>query len=119
MGSFVLAAGSCKTDSFIIARKSDKRFQELLLEYHSQTTNRFEVSARLAREHGISASARTVSRRWKDMGLSGSTGTEAQLSRGKIVQLVADQMSLDPAGRVGQNTMKKQIALRTGVHLKW
>ena len=63
-------------------------------------------------------SARTVGRRWQEMGLKGSKATEETLSQGDIIQLVMDQMALDPGGRIGQNLLKKQIAMRTGIHLK-
>jgi hypothetical protein len=52
------------------------------------------------------------------MGLKGSRLTERCLNEDEIKQIVAQQMELDPAGRVGQSTLKKQIAMRTGIHLK-
>ena len=60
-----------------------------------------------------------MARRWNDLGLKGSLLTEATLEPEAVVQLVvADQMSMDPSKKSGQNSMKKQIALRTGYHLK-
>jgi hypothetical protein len=63
-------------------------------------------------------SGRTVARRWKDMGLKASLLTEASLPKGQVIQLVMDQMNLDPAGVLGQNALKHEIAMRTGYHLK-
>jgi hypothetical protein len=63
-------------------------------------------------------SERTITRRWKEMGLHASKNTERALERDEVIRLVAEQMALDPSGKAGQNTIKKQIALRTGVHLK-
>jgi hypothetical protein len=52
------------------------------------------------------------------MGLRASKATEETLTQEEIIQLVADQMVLDPRGVQGQNTVKQKIALRTGIHLK-
>jgi hypothetical protein len=52
------------------------------------------------------------------MGLRASKGTEKTLDREVVIRLVSEQMALDPSGKAGQNTVKKQIALRTGIHLK-
>jgi len=57
-------------------------------------------------------------RRWREMGLKAAKGTEDSLSPGTVMQIIADQMALDPSRRVGQNGLKKQIALNTGIHLK-
>jgi hypothetical protein len=63
-------------------------------------------------------SGRTVARRWKELGMKASKATEESIPHGRIVQLVADQMSMDPSRRIGQTTLKQQLALRTGIHLK-
>jgi hypothetical protein len=63
-------------------------------------------------------SSRTISRRWKEMGVMGSRKSELVLPAGKIVQLVADQLEMDPSGQLGKNGMKQRIALETGYHLK-
>lgn len=98
--------------------KGSKEFEDLLRRYHRITTSRVEVQRILEQEHGIYISDRTVARRWREMGLVGSSKVnERRLLPGKVVQLVAEEMALDPAGRIGQNTMKKQIALRSGIHL--
>ena len=52
------------------------------------------------------------------MGLRASRMTENELPKGKIVELVIDQMNLDPEGRMGQGVMKEKIAQRTGYHLR-
>jgi hypothetical protein len=122
------------------APKGNPKFEELLREYHKITTNRHEVSCLLEREHGIyvrrvtlpavcnkaiiliilipSFSDRTIARRWRELGLTASKATESSLTPDEIVGLVAEQMAMDPSGHVGQNALKKQIALRTGHHLK-
>jgi hypothetical protein len=51
------------------------------------------------------------------MGLKGSK-SESELPREEVVQLVVDHINQDLSRRMGQNALKKQIALRTGVHLK-
>lgn len=66
----------------------------------------------------MAGSGRTVARRWKEMGLRASRMTENELPNGKIIELVIDQMNRDPDGRMGQNVMKQEIALRTGFHLR-
>jgi hypothetical protein len=63
-------------------------------------------------------SPRTIARRWKEMGVAASRHAEPALAPGKIVQLVADQMAMDPSAQVGKNGMKQKIALETGYHLK-
>lgn len=52
------------------------------------------------------------------MGLAAAKTTESRISTGEVVQLVVDQMSLDPAGQLGKNAMKQKIALETGYHLR-
>ena len=52
------------------------------------------------------------------MGLKGSRSSEATMTDEEIIQLVADQMVLDPSGIAGKNTIKQKIAMRTGIHLK-
>ena len=52
------------------------------------------------------------------MGLRASKATEENLLPEQIINFVAETMALDPSGRSGQNNVKKQIALRTGIHLK-
>jgi len=98
--------------------KNCPRFQELLRSYHCITTNTQLVSDLLAREHGITVSIRTIARRWKELGLKASRATEASLPPGQAIRIIVDQMALNPSGRMGQNAMKRQIALETGVHLK-
>jgi hypothetical protein len=51
------------------------------------------------------------------MGLK-SSRHESALPRAEVVQLVMDHINQDLSRRIGQNALKKQIALRTGVHLK-
>lgn len=52
------------------------------------------------------------------MGLKGSKASEAGLSEDDVIQLVLDQLKLDPSGIAGQNAIKQKIAMRTGIHLK-
>ena len=52
------------------------------------------------------------------MGLRASQITEANSDYIDIVELVADQMSLDPSGQMGKSVTKQEIAFRTGVHVK-
>ena len=59
-----------------------------------------------------------MARRWQDLGLKGARSSETNLEPEAIVQLVAEAMALDPSGRSGKANMKRQIAMRTGVHLK-
>lgn len=98
--------------------KNSDAFLNLLKEYHKITTSRSEVKALLERRHNIYISERTIGRRWRDMGLKGSRATEASMPRGDVVQLVVAHMEEDVAGTLGKGALKKQIALRTGVHLK-
>jgi hypothetical protein len=63
-------------------------------------------------------SPRTISRRWKEMGLLGPRKSELVLPAEKIVQLVASQLETDPSGQLGKNGMKQKIALETGYHLR-
>jgi hypothetical protein len=51
------------------------------------------------------------------MGLKSSRG-ESSLPRAEVVRLVVDHIDQDLSRRMGQNALKKQIALRTGIHLK-
>jgi hypothetical protein len=67
----------------------------------------------------MTLSARTIGQRWKEMGLKGSKVMERTMTNGEIIQLVADEMAKDPCGCTGQNGLKQQIALNTGIHLKW
>lgn len=98
--------------------KTCPEFRRLLREYHKSSTNCLLVSELLAKEHHILASARTVARRWREMGLRASRATEATIHRNEVIQMVADQMSLDPSGRIGKTVTKHEIAVRTGLHLK-
>jgi hypothetical protein len=52
------------------------------------------------------------------MGLKGSRTAEQHLTPDEVVQLVADEMATAPDGKLGQNSLKVRIALKTGVHLK-
>jgi hypothetical protein len=52
------------------------------------------------------------------MGLKGSGAAERNLLPGDIIRLVAKETANNQSGLVGHKTMKKQIALRTGIHLK-
>jgi len=97
--------------------KDSPEFLDLLREYHKITTSRRMVSQLLKKEHGIDVSERTITRRWKDMGLKGSRA-EHDLTRETVVRLIAEQIQMDPSRRAGVNTIKKQVALRTGVHLR-
>ena len=63
-------------------------------------------------------SERTISRRWREMGLKGSGATEASLPVGEVVQLVVDHMAQDPDRRAGKSELKRRIALRSGIHLR-
>jgi len=99
-------------------KKEDTEFQNLLRKYHKRTTNRSEVRELLERFNGIHVSERTITRRWREMGLRASKATEANLPRAQVIQLVLDQMAIDPSKRTGQNALKTQIALRTGLHLR-
>ena len=66
----------------------------------------------------MSNSERTISRRWKELGLMGSRLTEETIDEDVVVQLVSEQMAQDPSGKGGPNTIKKQLARQKGVHLK-
>ena len=59
-----------------------------------------------------------MGRRWRDMNLQASRGTEERMTHAEKVALVKEQLALNPARCPGQLTVKKQIALRTGIHLK-
>jgi hypothetical protein len=52
------------------------------------------------------------------MGLKASGATEADLAHEDVVQLVVEHIGRDLSRQLGQNALKRQIALRTGVHLK-
>lgn len=63
-------------------------------------------------------SDRTIARRWKDMGLKASGKEERELSPQEIVNIVAEELEMDPEGTMGQSLIKHRIAMRTGKHLK-
>jgi hypothetical protein len=121
------------------ASKESKEFLELLRNYHKVTTKRGEVRIMLAREHDIQVryvlgpfmflaslsfmadtlSERTISRRWKEMGLKSARGGEAEMTREEVVQLVTDQLKQVPSDRRGRlHFIKSEIALKSGIHLK-
>lgn len=62
-------------------------------------------------------SARTVRRRRKDLGLTGSRATLQKMTRKDAEQLVVDQMDKDVARGQGLNTIKARLAFDTGTHL--
>jgi len=98
--------------------KNSDAFLSLLRDYHKITTSRAEVKALLARQHNVNVSERTIGRRWQEMGLKASHAVEASMSPGEVMQLVVQHMNEDIAGCLGQTALKRQIALRTGIHLK-
>lgn len=52
------------------------------------------------------------------MGLKASNRQERELSPQEIVNIVAEELEMDPEGTMGQNLVKHRIAMRTGMHLK-
>lgn len=64
-------------------------------------------------------SSRTVSRRWKDMNLTGNEprGSVGDLTRGEVVQLIGDAMGQDPAKNVGTGGLCRYISETKGIKL--
>lgn len=52
------------------------------------------------------------------MGLKASGREERALSPQEIVNIIAEELEMDPEGTMGQNLIKHRIAMRTGKHLK-
>ena len=59
-----------------------------------------------------------VKRRRKELGLSGSRSRYVKnMDRGISTQLVLDELSKDPAKRMGVRTNQAKVAFNTGTHL--
>lgn len=52
------------------------------------------------------------------MGLKASNRQERELPPQEIINIIAEEMEMDPEGTMGQNLIKHRIAMRTGMHLK-
>lgn len=68
-------------------------------------------------DHDMSSSARTVARRRKAYGLSGSGTTTRALPLPVKRQLVLDQLAKDPTSKQGPKTIKEGILFAEGIHL--
>ncbi|KAF8884384.1 hypothetical protein BD779DRAFT_1472147 [Infundibulicybe gibba] len=99
-----------KADDEVLICALEKYHRELL------SSNK-KIAARLAADHGIIMSERTVKRRRKELGLTGSGKTTKQLPEKVKEQLVLDQMDQDPARRSGVISTQHKIAFTTGTHL--
>lgn len=122
------------TKQDVTASKESQQFQDLLRDYHKISTSRKQARERLLAEHGIAVrqvefslfvprindhlSERTIARRWQELGLVASRKQEEKLTRARVRELVEEEMENDPDGQMGQNAIKANIAMRTGLHLK-
>ncbi|KAF8998856.1 hypothetical protein BDQ17DRAFT_1328645 [Cyathus striatus] len=98
--------------------RDDPHVEELLKKYHRDgITDRRELSKRFLNDHGIMMSERTVARRKGQLGLHSSRLTTLKLSEDEKRQLILDQMSKDPKGKMGPRTVKKGIFEDTGISL--
>lgn len=128
------------TNRFEASKSSDK-FNEILRDYHRRSTSRSKAAEMLFRDYGLIVrcvvsnfcctkyiglikhlcclhSERTIARRWKEMGLKAAHRQESELSPQEIINIVAEELEMDPEGTMGQNLIKHRIAMRTGMHLR-
>ena len=62
-------------------------------------------------------STKTIQRRKNEIGIYAARGMKERLLHHQQAQLVLDEITRDPNGRKGPRTIKRDIALETGIHL--
>lgn len=98
--------------------RGDADLERLLRDYHRRgITSRIKLSELFKAIHGITISPAGISRRRKDLGLTGSMLTTRQLSSTQKRQLVLDQLAKDPTRRQGPRTIREGILRDTGIML--